>query len=65
MIVLARFDAGLTERVDIQQRASHHGLQLVEVKQLAQNGGIDSRRPDGEVRTLRLGERLAGANSTQ
>src|SRR5829696_4337349 len=55
--VLARFDAWLTERVDVQQRAAHHRLQLVEIEQLAQDGGIDGWHLDCEVRPLRLSER--------
>ena len=58
--VLARLDAWLTERVDIQQRATHDRLQFIEIKELAQDGGIDGRHRDREIRALRLGKRPRG-----
>src|SRR5215217_69777 len=41
----------------MQQRATHHRLQLVEIEQLAQNGGINGRHFNRKVRALRLSER--------
>src|SRR4051812_21619462 len=48
--ILSGLDARLTEGIDVQQRARHHGLELVHEEELTHDRGVDCRNRDREIR---------------